>query len=267
MKQHTKTLGQVFLHDLNIIKKIVNFAHPHSQTPIIEIGCGNGILTQALASISPVNVIEIDPRWLNKVKALGMPNVTFTQNDALNVDYTQFQKGSPIIANIPYQITTPLIEHLSKYKSHLGPITIMIQADVADRLRATTGSKRYGAMSIFCQYHFIIKKGFFVSRQCFYPKPNVDSYVLTLVPKASVLLPKDERLFFAMTRTFFWGRRKTMSTCLKSSPYLSILRPISPDTNTILRQRGESLSLTDLLALFRKISPDIHHKDSSPWHD
>ena len=85
MKQHKKTLGQVFLHDKNIIEKIVNFANPSPKIPILEIGCGRGNLTQALASIgSELRVIEIDERWLNEVKKLNLPNTSFILEDALN---------------------------------------------------------------------------------------------------------------------------------------------------------------------------------------
>ena len=187
MKQHTKTLGQVFLHDQNIIEKIITLAKPNPQKPIIEIGCGKGILTKSLAQIGQVNVIEIDERWLNHVQELELKNVTFTQSDALKVNFNTFEKQSAVIANIPYQITTPLIEHLTKFKHHLSQITIMVQKELADRLSSPKGSKQYGAMSLFCQYHFEIEKGFFVSRNCFSPKPNVDSYVIKLTAKKNNL--------------------------------------------------------------------------------
>ena len=188
MKQHTKTLGQVFLHDQNIINKIITLASPTPNQPIIEIGCGKGILTQALANTGPVNVIEIDERWINHVSDLNLKNVTFTHIDALKVDYGSFPKGTPIIANIPYQITSPLIELFTQYNHHLGPITIMIQKEMAERLVATPSSKRYGSMTIFCNYYFNVNKGFGVSRNCFTP-PNVDSQVIQLTAK-SPLTPR-----------------------------------------------------------------------------
>ena len=113
MKQHTKTLGQVFLHDKNIIKKIITLGKPDPNLAIIEIGCGRGILTKALNNIAPVHVVEIDERWLNEVKNMSLKNVTFHHIDALKISYDTFPKGSAVIANIPYQITSPLIDSSS----------------------------------------------------------------------------------------------------------------------------------------------------------
>ena len=259
MKQHTKTLGQVFLHDQNIINKIITLANPKPNMPIIEIGCGKGILTQALAHIGPVNVIEIDERWINHVADLNLKNVTFTHKDALSVDYSTLPKHAPVIANIPYQITSPLIETLAKYKHHLGPITIMIQKDVADRLLSPKNSKTYGSMTIFCNYHFTITKGFNVSRHCFSPEPNVDSSVIQLQAKKNVFSKSDTPLFFAMTRSFFWGRRKTMLNCLINSPHIHCDENIKNNNalKQLLKKRGESLSLEEHQSLFTTIKPYI----------
>ena len=255
MRQHTKTLGQVFLHDPNIIRKIVAFAQPKPHHPIIEIGCGKGILTTALSDVGPVYAIEIDSRWVTVTRNHALPNTTIIHADALTIDYEQFQKHSPIIANIPYHITAPLIETFTRYNHHLGPITIMIQSDMARRLLSQPGTKQYGAMTIFCSYHFTIMPGFFVSRHCFSPPPNVDSYVVTLVPKPPALSHQDEALFFKMTRTFFWGRRKTMHTTLTSGPYIQLTRPLPDGIRESLRHRGETLSLNQLLELFHTLRP------------
>lgn len=195
MKQHTKTLGQVFLHDQNIIQKIITLANPIPNKPIIEIGCGKGILTQSLSAIGPTIVIEIDERWIKHVSNLDLKNITFTHQNALSVDYSALPKKAPIIANIPYQITSPLIETFANYKHHLGPITIMIQKDVADRLLATKNTKAYGSMTIFCTHHFTVKKGFNVSRNCFTPVPNVDSCIIQLTAKETIYSQSDSDLF------------------------------------------------------------------------
>ncbi|RAP24814.1 ribosomal RNA small subunit methyltransferase A [Candidatus Marinamargulisbacteria bacterium SCGC AG-343-K17] len=261
MKQHTKTLGQVFLHDQNIINKIITLSNPSPNKPIIEIGCGKGILTKALSNIGPTHVIEIDERWIKHVSDLKLKNVTFTQKDALKVDYSSLPKGAPVIANIPYQITSPLIETLSEVKHHLGPITIMIQKEMADRLLAKKNTKTYGSMTIFCNYHFTITKGFNVSRHCFTPEPNVDSSVIQLTAKNDVFSESDAALFFAMTRSFFWGRRKTMINCLLNSPHLHCKPTIKSNKqlSNILSKRGESLGLEEHQQLFNDIKPYISH--------
>ncbi len=257
MKQHTKTLGQVFLNDNNIIQKIMAFANPPKDIPIIEIGCGNGSLTKALAKCgNPIKVIEIDLRWLNEVKNLNLPNVTFTHSDVMKINFNEYKK-SLVIANIPYQITSPLIEHFSKYKDQFKSLTIMIQKDVADRLLSKKNNKQFGSMTIFSNYHFSMTRGFPVSRNSFTPIPNVDSYVLKLTPKKSHFKPSDEALFFAMTRSFFWGRRKTMLNCLLNSPYITC-NPKIRENQSLCRElsnRGETYDLEDHQVLFTKLIP------------
>ena len=111
MKQHRKTLGQVFLHDANIIQKIIAFANPHPQLPIIEIGCGEGCLSQPLSQRQqPLTIIEVDDRCIQAVAALQLPNTTFVHADALAVDFSTFGRAS-LIANIPYNITTPPVSY------------------------------------------------------------------------------------------------------------------------------------------------------------
>ena len=259
MKQHTKTLGQVFLHDQNIINKIIDLAYPNAQSQIVEIGCGKGSLTTALSTLgNPVHIIEIDERWLEEVKKLNLKNTTFELQDALKADFSRY-KNAHIIANLPYQITTPLITHFATFKNHFDSVTIMIQKELAERLLAVHNTKLYGAMTLFTNYHFKVVKGFSVSRNCFNPVPNVDSYVLKLIPKQSHLTKEDERIFFAITRSFFWGRRKTMLKCLLNSPYLDCDSSIRNNTelSEILSQRGESLSLKDQLLLFPKLTTYI----------
>ena len=259
MKQHTKTLGQVFLNDPNIIQKIIQLANPKPSEQIIEIGCGKGILSKELYSISKnIHIIEIDSRWIEYVQE-ELPNATYHLQDILTFDFKKLPNKSTIISNLPYQITTPILSHIATNKSHINACTIMIQKEVAQRILAPSNCKEYGLLTIFCNYHFHCKKGFNVSRNCFYPKPNVDSYVLQLIPKKSALNKTDEALFFALTKSLFWGRRKTMLTCLKKSPYIHYSPKKTIKTNQ-LTKRGETLSLDQLFLLFNELKPDIQIK-------
>ena len=265
MKQFTKSLGQVFLNDQNIIKKIINFASPSPKIRIIEIGCGKGILSSELSKISSdLHIIEIDNRWATYVQNLQLPNTTMHCQDALKFNFNQFNSKSSIIANIPYQITTPLIEHFVQHKHKLSKCTIMIQKEVADRILANSNSKTYGLLTIFCNYHFEIEKGFNVSRNCFFPSPKVDSHVLSFTPKKRMLTIKDEPKFFAMTKSLFWGRRKTILKCLMSSPYLICDKSIKEQLNIQeeLIKRGETLSMKQLISLFTKIKQKISIKET-----
>ena len=151
MRQHTKTLGQVFLHDKNIINKIIKFASPSKTDTLIEIGCGKGILSKALADCcESLHVIEIDERWLNHVKAMNLNNIKFHHQDILKFDLASIGNAK-IIANIPYQITTPIIDHFTKFKTELTSITIMIQKEVADRILAKENSKNLWPVNIILQ--------------------------------------------------------------------------------------------------------------------
>jgi 16S rRNA (adenine1518-N6/adenine1519-N6)-dimethyltransferase len=258
MRQHTKTLGQVFLHDNNIINKIVALAESETATEIIEIGCGKGILTQALNALNkPILIIEIDPRWLDTVKQLNLTNCRYHLGDVLEYDFLQTPKNTAVIANIPYNITTPIIDRLSRYKTQFSAITMMIQKEMADRLYAKAGTKAYGSITIFTQYHFDLHKGFKVSRSCFSPPPNVDSYVLKMTPKTPLLPKKDEPLFFSMVHALFWGRRKTIQNCLKNAPHITCKGPFPEHLSTTLKKRGETLDLDALVALFNALKKII----------
>lgn len=257
MKQHTKTLGQVFLHDSNIIKKIITLADPLPTDSVIEIGCGKGILTNAMAPLcKQLDVIEIDKRWIETVQTNALDNVTFHHKDVLTVDFSLF-KNSKVIANIPYQITTPILEHLIKYKHLFSSITIMIQKEVADRITSPHNSKIFGLLSLFCNYHFDINKGFNVSRECFSPKPNVDSKVIQLIPKKGILNKTDEPLFFAMTKSLFWGRRKTIINCLLNAPHIQCNPAIKTIHLPERSKRAEQLSLSDHISLFKTIKNQL----------
>ena len=257
MKQHTKTLGQVFLHDQNIIEKIIKFAEPKQSETIVEIGCGKGILSKSLAQkCKNLHIVEIDTRWLDYVKAFAIENVTYHHSDVLKFDFSSLGTFK-VIANIPYQITTPILEHLIKYKSQLSTVTIMIQKEVADRIMATPGTKTFGLLTLFCNYHFNIKKGFNVSKECFFPKPTVTSTVIQLTPKDSELATNDEQLFFAMTKSLFWGRRKTMLNGLLNSPHIHCNETIKDLKLPILKQRAEILSLSEQIKLFKLIKNEL----------
>ena len=141
----------------------------------------------------------------------------------------------------------------------------MIQKEVATRILAQPNSKNYGLLTLFCQYHFDIKKGFNVSKNCFFPQPNVDSYVIKLIPTKNHFPLKDEPLFFAMTKSLFWGRRKTIYKCLTTSPYINCPKSIknNPNIKSKLSLRGESQSISDLYLLFDHLKHEMKLKKYS----
>ena len=160
-----------------------------------------------------------------------------------------------IIANIPYHISAPLIQHIVTYKQHVKTCTLMVQKEFADKCLANPNTKTYTSFSIFCQYHFKIEKGFTVKKRCFYPVPKVDSYVLKFMPKAPLLNPQDEELLFKLIKASFWARRKQMITCLLKNPYTPY--PESIKTLPFFKEnsqiRAESCQLADLIQLSKEI--------------
>ena len=178
-----KSFGQNFINDKNIIYKIIECSNIKDNSLVIEIGPGSGNLTKELSKVSKnVLAYEIDDR-LEEIldeKLVGCENVTIIlAKDIKEYDYEHLY----LTANIPYYITTPIIEKIIKSKVAFENITLMMQKEVGERFSAKPGSKSYGSITVFLNYYFDIKKQFEVSRNLFTPRPNVDSVVITLTMK------------------------------------------------------------------------------------
>lgn len=260
-------LGQVFLHDENIIRKIIDAACPSKHDHIVEIGCGDGILTEALADRAEhVTVFEIDPTCIAKTQIrLGdRPNITYVQGDFLKTAHQISAWRSPfkVVANVPYYISTPIIKTLMNHQTHLTQAWIMVQKEYALKLIAKPGSPMYTSFSIYAAAHWAIEVLFHVSKQSFYPVPKVDSSVITLKPTPSAITG-DSNQFFAMVQSGFWGRRKPLKSALSKSPWITMdpafkSLPYFEANPTI---RAESLTLQDFLQLYEEMVPYIlaHH--------
>jgi len=216
-----KSLGQNFLTEPNILKKIVETSGGGGSTNVIEIGPGIGALTEHLArAAKEVIAFEIDDRLI-PVLADTMrpyPNVHVVHEDILKANLvarTQeiFQENLPIkvVANLPYYITTPILMHLLASDLEIDSYTVMMQKEVADRISATPGTKAYGSLSIAVQYSMQAKVAFIVPKTVFVPQPNVDSAILQLtkLEKPAVEVT-DEDFFFRLTKAAFELRRKTL---------------------------------------------------------
>ena len=214
-------LGQVFLTDFNIIKKIMNSLDVSSADHLIEVGCGDGILTEALLQLNvPLTVIEIDSYCIeNTKKRLGdEASIHWICDDVLKVDFFLFKSPLKLVANIPYYISAKLIQMLVKYKTVFSDITIMIQKEFAQKCVARPYQKVYTSLSVFTQYHFQIDYLFDVSKRCFSPMPTIDSSVIRLTPNQR-LYDDDALIFERIVTACFWGKRKKLSTSLRKNPY------------------------------------------------
>lgn len=216
-----KSLGQNFLTDINVLKKIVAVAEVSEADDVIEIGPGIGALTEQLAkSAHQVLALEIDDRLLPVLKETlaPYPNVEVIHQDILKANLKELiaehfdgQHRLKIVANLPYYITTPIIMHLLATELAFDQIVVMMQKEVANRLAAQPGSKDYGSLSIGVQYEMDCQVAFIVPKTVFVPQPKVDSAIISLTKKkAKEYQPQDERFFHQLVRGAFMHRRKSL---------------------------------------------------------
>lgn len=221
-----KKFGQNFLKDESIPKKIVDTASIKPNSLVIEIGPGAGIMTKIISSnknVKQVIAYEIDSS-LEQVldeNLVGIDNIQIIYDDFLNRNIKKDLKNYMydnlyVIANLPYYITTPIITKIIDSKIDLEKIVIMIQKEVADRFTALPKSKEYSSITVFLNYYYNIKKEFVVSKNCFVPRPNVDSMVISFNKKDKVYSVKDEELFFKLVRDSFKYKRKTLRNNLRN---------------------------------------------------
>lgn len=245
-----KAFGQNFLNDLNIITNIVKGANIKENSLVIEIGPGSGALTKELVKVSK-NVLcyEIDER-LEEIldeNLVGINNVDIIFDDFMKRDIKDDINKYDfdyiyVVANLPYYITTPIIEKLIDSKINFEGITVMIQKEVGERFCAKEGSRDYSSITVFLNYYYDLKKLFVVNRNCFTPKPNVDSIVITLKSKKEKLYLKNEDLFFKLIRDSFKFKRKNIKNNLKNYN-LNKIEEVLLKHNCDLSVRAEQLSL------------------------
>lgn len=214
-----KKLGQHFLHDQNIIAKIVKFINPKPDHNIVEIGPGLGALTmQILPQAKHMLAIELDkdviPRLQNQCKQLG--SLEIYNQDFLKTDLSQFPIPIRLVGNLPYNISTPILFKAIDNIHNIKDMHFMLQKEVAQRIVAEPGSKTYGRLSIMVQYCCQVELLIHVGPGSFTPPPKVDSAVIRLTPKAQhPIKALDNKLFSDIVRTAFCQRRKTIHNSLK----------------------------------------------------
>src|SRR4051812_14244683 len=222
-----KSLGQNFLIDTNILKKIVSFANLTEDSGAIEIGPGIGALTEQLARTSKkVVAFEIDQRLLPILNDTlsPYPYVKIIHNDVLEADVAEVIREEfndmddiMVVANLPYYVTTPIIMKLLEEHLPIRGIVCMLQKEVADRISARPGTKDYGSLSIAVQYYTEAETVMIVPKTVFVPQPNVDSAVIRLTRREHpAVTVTDETFFFQVTRASFAQRRKTLLNNLTS---------------------------------------------------
>ncbi|MEA2041533.1 MAG: 16S rRNA (adenine(1518)-N(6)/adenine(1519)-N(6))-dimethyltransferase RsmA [Bacteroidota bacterium] len=237
-----KHLGQHFLTNQIIAENIVEAAQINSNTPILEIGPGMGVLTQYIEPLSKnFFLIEIDSESVDYLyKNFPSLSENIFEQDFLNFDIQKhFPEGMDLIGNFPYNISAPILFQVLKYKSSVNKVTGMFQKEVAQRIAAPHGNKTYGILSVYIQSFFKTELLFTVSPGNFNPPPKVDSAVLQLTKIPNRKLDCDETLFFKVVKVSFHKRRKMLRNSLKD-----ILGKTTID-NEIMTKRPEQLSPKD----------------------
>jgi 16S rRNA (adenine1518-N6/adenine1519-N6)-dimethyltransferase len=254
-----KSLGQHFLVDSNILNKVIRTAQIGKEDVVLEVGPGSGEMTLALARLAKkVIAIEIDPKLVAilKRKVEDYPNVEVAKNDILKVDFKHFFKRErrpiKVVANLPYQISTPLLFRFVESKEAFSTFTLTLQKEVAERMVAFPGRKEYGPLSIFIQMFSDVSICFFIKRSAFFPRPKVDSAVVHMVWKEKPMVERqDEEWFRKVVKACFSYRRKTLMNALKHSD-LSIPEDVGARMEKIgidPRRRPETLTIEEFASL------------------
>lgn len=253
-----KSLGQHFLHDDNIARKIVRLFSPAPNQTVLEIGPGRGALTGHLAAgVGRLITVEIDDRAAGDLRTRFRDNrVTVLHQDILDTDLTALARDAGsrlrVIGNIPYNITTPILFHVLEHRAAIEDATIMMQREVARRLVASPWTKEYGILSVFFQLYAEPRLLFDVPPTAFFPPPRVVSSVLHIRLRAEPCYPvTDEPFFREMVRAVFGKRRKMLRHSLRG--FLAQQGRILPDAFR-LEQRPEELGVEELVQLGNALS-------------
>ena len=269
-----KKFGQNFLIDTHVLEKIIEESGITKDDFVLEIGPGIGTMTQYLCeNAREVAAVEIDknliPILADTLSAYD--NVEVINDDILKVDINKLAEekngGKPIkvVANLPYYITTPIIMGLFESHVPIDSITIMVQKEVADRMKTGPGSKDYGALSLAVQYYADPQIVANVPPNCFMPRPKVGSAVIRLKRHAQpVVNVSDEKLMFRLIRASFNQRRKTLANGLKNAPDIPLekeeIEAVITELGKPLTIRGEALTLEEFAALSELVGKRIDDK-------
>lgn len=266
-----KSLGQNFLVDTNILKKIAKASGADENDVILEIGSGLGSLTEILAGLVKSMVcVEVDPR-LSKVFQEEMArfigtSITLIESDAMKIDYSRLSgefKINKVVSNLPYKIAAPLIITILKNAPEIDKMYLTIQKDIAERLTAKTGDKNYSSYTVKSALLADFKILFQISRTCFMPAPNVDSVLIEVCRKNlkdSKIKPENINDFLSFIDNCFLHRRKKLVNSLqkalekynidKKDLMVKMLHGIGKDAEV----RAEDLTLEDFIKLFLSLN-------------
>lgn len=241
-----KRFGQNFLKDAGIISRIVEAIHPAPSDKMVEIGPGLGALTfPLLKTLGHLDVVEIDRDIVAHLSdRISAERLTIHQMDALKFDFSSLGNNLRIVGNLPYNISTPLLFHLSDFSDSIRDMHFMLQKEVVDRMVAEPSTSDYGRLSVMLQHRFSMEKCFEVPPECFYPAPKVTSAIVRMIPLESKLARSDN-LFSRIVAAAFSQRRKTLRNTLKGLLDAEGFETLAIDPQA----RAENLSVSDFAAI------------------
>jgi 16S rRNA (adenine1518-N6/adenine1519-N6)-dimethyltransferase len=244
-----KSLGQHFLKDENISRKIVASLMEHPFTQLLEVGPGAGALTKYILEIQGIDFRAVE---LDEEKVLYLQKTwPALQGKILEGSILDMERPFPgrftVVGNFPYNISTQILFKMIDWKDSVGSMTGMFQKEVAQRVAAGEGSKTYGVLSVLIQAFFEVGYLFEVGEQCFNPPPKVKSAVIRLLPRAVPAKFRDEKSFFLLVKTAFNQRRKTLRNAVKAIFEPAILQ------DALFNKRAEQLSVDDFAGLTWKM--------------
>tara|TARA_B100000686_G_scaffold340087_1_gene415214 strand:+ start:7611 stop:8390 length:780 start_codon:yes stop_codon:yes gene_type:complete len=245
-----KHLGQHFLIDLNIAKKISDTLTYENYENVLEIGPGMGVLTQFIIQKKIPHVVEVDNESIEYLKK-KFPQLQgkIIQENFLTLDIKKvFSKQLAVIGNFPYNISSQIVFKIIKHRAQIPFFSGMFQKEVAKRICESSGSKKYGILSVLCQLYYKTSYAFSVPSSVFKPKPNVESGVIKMIRKENFLLNCDETLLFNIVKISFQQRRKTLRNSLKT---LTLPKNLTEDS--IFDKRPESLNCDAFVKLTNMI--------------
>lgn len=257
-----KRWGQHFLCDRNALDKIVEAAALGSEDRVFEVGAGLGALTQRIAPrVREVIAVEIDPRLAPILREVlrGWTGVNIIRGDVLELDWASILPDSKVktMGNLPYAITSPLLERLTRHRDRFAEAIWMVQREVAEKLLAQPGTRAASSLGTHVRAHFDVEKVAQVPKNAFFPRPEVDAVVLRLAPLARPRYQASSKQFKRAVRAAFGTRRKSLRRALTLAPDLPLTQA---EADAVLERagidgarRGETLSIEELDRLARAL--------------
>jgi len=259
-----KRWGQHFLIDRNILNKVIRTADLEKRDVVLEVGPGLGEMTLAMArQVKKVIAVEIDQKLVKilREKTEETPNIEVVHGDILKIDFAELlhQEGQQfkVVANLPYQISTPLLFRFIESREVFSALTLMLQREVAERMVAPPGRKEYGPLSVFVQSVSDLSIRFFIKPSAFFPAPKVESAVVHMVWKERPVVGLEEAWFKKVVRGCFGYRRKRLVNALRHSdiPLPADLEQRMEKIGVDGLRRPETLTIQELARLADTIRP------------